>query len=222
MLTRRLARLAAALLAAGFLLSTVASGADPTPRIRISFAHGLKTRSAPNDVRVRIHGVIRANGRGVRHALITIAEPTPGAPTVSVGTTKSDRRGLFAFSVPPGGTRTVVALFQTFVSNYLQINQATHIFLRAPRHVRSGGRVTFRGHVRDLGGAIVLVELQVRKVRHVYQTFRVVRTKPDGTFTGRFHFAHGRAQYGFRAIVERQAAFPFARSKSQVLLVRVG
>lgn len=217
-----------ATLAIGLVFAVLSAGATadaPAPDLHLSFSDGQTTHSAPNDIRVPIHGVFTENGRPVAHAAVTIgviAETGPAGPSVPVGTVTTDSRGRFRLDIPPGGTRTVVAISGQVVSNTLLIEQGARIHLAAaPRVVQPRHTTTFSGQIEGLMGVQVLVQLQVRKGARAYQTFLVVRSQADGTFRGRFRFGADRAHFQFRALVVAQTGFPFARSESNLTAVTV-
>jgi hypothetical protein len=197
----------------------------PAPELHLTFTNGLSTHSAPNDIRVPVEGVFTENGRPVAGAAVTvgvIAETGPAGPAVPVGTVTTDSHGRFSLDVPPGDARTVVAISGEVVSNTLLIEQGARIHLTAaPRVVQPRHTTTFSGQIDGLMGVQVLVQLQVRKGVHDYQTFLVVRSQSDGTFRGRFRFGSDHAHFQFRALVVAQTGFPFARSESNLTAVTV-
>ena len=94
----------------------------------------------------------------------------------------------------------------------------------APRVVRAGATVSFRG--RLLGGHLPtggkLVDVQAR-VGAGWRTFATVRTDRRGRFEHRHRFApssSGRT-YRFRVLARRETAYPYERGASAAVAVRV-
>jgi hypothetical protein len=217
-----------ATLAVGLVFAVMSAGATadaPAPDLHLTFSGGQTTHSAPNDIRVPIQGAFTENGRPVVGAAVTvgvIAQTGAAGPAVPAGTVTTNSHGRFSLDIPPGATRTVVAISGEVVSNTLLIEEGARIHLTAaPRVVQPRHTTTFSGQIVGLTGVQVLVQLQVRKGAHVYQTFLVVRNQSDGTFRGRFRFGADRAHFQFRALVVAQTGFPFARSESNLTAVTV-
>ncbi|MGB2711843.1 MAG: hypothetical protein WBC33_10035, partial [Conexibacter sp.] len=147
------------------------------------------------------------------------------------GEVRTDASGHFAVRLPAGPSRLVRVTYfpfsdsRTFVaSNVVREDVRARLTIRADRHrlvgtraVRLSGRVA--GEPMPHGG--VLVTLQGYQAGWGWRTFRTVRTTANGSWSTRYRFrlAHGR--FGFRAIVPRQGAFPFASARSAAVFVTV-
>jgi len=92
------------------------------------------------------------------------------------------------------------------------------------RAVRNGASVRFSGR---LGGGPVpqggkLIDLQAH-YRGRWRTFATPRTGAGGRWSFRYRFeaTRGVVTYRFRAVVPREAAYPYELGRSRVLAVRV-
>ena len=139
--------------------------------------------------------------------------------------------GRFSFKVPPGSSRTFRAGFRAASTDVALACSAT-VALRvragvtltaSPRSVRYGRTTRFSGRVRGSGlppnGK--LVDLQAYEGR--WRTFKTVRTRPSGTFQAKYRFIriNRTRTIRFRAVVRRQARFPYDLGTSKTTKVRV-
>ena len=92
------------------------------------------------------------------------------------------------------------------------------------RRLRNGQAVVFKGALlgRPIPLAGKLVALQA-KVGRRWRTFATPRAKRDGTFRHRYRFTSttGVRRYAFRALVTREAAYPYERGTSKTVRVVV-
>ncbi len=210
--------------------------ATPAARVRIRFVRGgRRPASQVNVLPTRgalITGTVRdpAN-RAIVHAVLVIVVQVDGQPVArAIGLARSDGRGHISFPLAPGPSRTVAVVYYpastsaAFVtSNAVHERVATVVRLAVSPHVlRAGGRVHFRGQVLGVGGTKLLVALQVLRAGGGFQTFRVVRSRPNGRFDAGFRFSRGvRTAYRFRALVIAQNGFPYGTSVSHSTFVVV-
>ena len=95
--------------------------------------------------------------------------------------------------------------------------------LRASRrNVRNGQGVVFSGRLRGLplprAGKLVVVQAFYRRA---WRTFAVTRADARGRFrqSYRFQATVGRVAYRFRAVIEREASYPYEAGVSPVVTV---
>lgn len=145
-----------------------------------------------------------------------------------VGTVVTDARGQYRYEVPPGPNREVMIGYR-HDSNQIarEVRYYAHAgpTLRAssPR-VRNGGRLRYWGKLpgpRNVGRVVVLQAGTVGSRRWI--TFRKAITKANGVFRARYHFIHttSRTRYRFRAVVPRQAGYPWEAGQSKPVRVVV-
>ena len=87
-----------------------------------------------------------------------------------------------------------------------------------PRAVRRGQRVRFSGRLR--GGPARRARLVVVQAHDGgrWRTFRTARTGRRGRWVTGYRFSSGAAarRYRFRAVVPRQAGYPYVRGTSRI------
>jgi hypothetical protein len=101
---------------------------------------------------------------------------------------------------------------------------ATSTIRGRPRRVRNGQSVSFTGRLRALPSPTPgkLVELQV-VLSGRWQTFRTVRTTPDGEWRVRYRFRRscGLLRYRFRARLPAESGYPFEDGRTRAIGVLV-
>jgi hypothetical protein len=226
---RRVSRLILAAVALVLATATTARAAPPV-RIGITFIHHShpSTLSILASARPRIIGRVTAvtDGHGVAGVRVAVVERFTGHPATVGAARVSGPHGLFSILLPRGGARVVGVVGGGAASNLLSIETATAVTLAAaPTRVRAPGVVAFAGNVAGVTSRLI-VALQVRTT-HGYQTFEIVRSRPDGGFAGRYRFSLGGFHYAFRAVVVAQNGFYaqtgmlYGRSQSNTVTVDV-
>ena len=154
----------------------------------------------------------------------------PTAPFHAVGTVRTSRTGRLAFTASPGPSRVLrfrypgTATIRARTSD-VRLRVGGLSTIRVSRHhVLNGEAIAFRGRVltQPLPDTGKLIALQVR-VRRSWRTFATVRAAADGRWTRRYRFqaTTGRVTYRFRAMVPREAGYPYATGFSRRTAVTV-
>ncbi|MDX6697100.1 MAG: hypothetical protein QOE65_497 [Solirubrobacteraceae bacterium] len=170
-------------------------------------------------------------GRPVGGVALEVSERLRGATSWrALGTTATDAAGAFRLALAPGPSRTLrlaypggdILLPAALEQRVLVPAAAT---LRASRRrVRNGARVAFSGRLagRPLPPGGRTVDLQAH-YRGAWRTFATPRTDARGRwrFPYRFGATRGRVVYRFRALVKRDAAYPYEQGASPTVSVTV-
>jgi hypothetical protein len=176
--------------------------------------------------------VTTAEGAPVADQTLTVYATLriPGSQPTIEGRVRTDRRGAFSYTAPPGASRTLDFRFEGTDSLYpseqpLELLVPANTTLRASRRmVPNGHSVTFHGNLRGrpLPPAGKVVNLQVH-YRGRWRTFATPRANRRGAwkFTYRFQATRGLVRYQFRAQVKREAAYPYELGYSKRLTVTV-
>ncbi len=193
-------------------------------RTRVSL---LPRPRVPFGRRIRINGRVTTPGKNpLPGATVQILQrpDLPGAPFTPIGAVQSSRTGRFTYMAPPGPSRTL--RFRYEGSNLIrprtfdvQLRVAAATSFGVSRHsVLNGEAVTFRGRVKGgplpLSGKLVALQVLVR--RH-WRSFATVRAAAaDGRWERRYRFqaTTGRVRYHFRALVPREAGYPYETGTS--------
>lgn len=162
--------------------------------------------------------------------IVVEGQSRSGGAFVRLGVTKTDAQGNFAFTVPAGPSRTVRYRYDgtnTVRPAAAQLTTKVHAAARLKvnrRRLRNGQTVRFTG--RLLGKPIPktgkLVTLQA-KVGREWRTFATPRASAKGVFKHRYRFTAttGLRRYKFRAVVAREAAYPYEAGVSRTVKVLV-
>jgi hypothetical protein len=138
--------------------------------------------------------------------------------------------GRFSLKIPAGvSSRRLAFAYRAHVGDPLPAATATlALVVRArvrmtisPHTASVGRRIVFRGSLQGRPvGTGPLVVLEARSPGGAWLKFDVVHSNRSGRFSSsyRFRFA-GPATYLFRALSEQEAAYPFAPSTSNVVIV---
>jgi hypothetical protein len=146
------------------------------------------------------------------------------------GSITTNARGRFAYAVEARashtfrfaypGTATILPVEDTATL----LVKAASSFTAQPKNILNGGSVTFSGRVRGRplpeGGK--LVELQWLATGE-WQTFRTVRTGPDGTWRIPYPFKRtcGVQEYRFRPHIPGEGGYPLEPGNGPELAIRV-
>jgi hypothetical protein len=151
-----------------------------------------------------------------------------GSGWVPGRTATSGARGRFRIRIPPGASRAVRAVHleggavRCSATRRLRVRAGVSLKL-ARNVVRAGGRVRFSGRLRGgpaRGGRLVIVQAFDGGR---WRTFASARTGERGRWSTSYRFSSGASgRFGFRALVRRQAGYPYASGVSRVRSVRVG
>ncbi|MDX6670684.1 MAG: hypothetical protein QOI91_1047 [Solirubrobacteraceae bacterium] len=172
-----------------------------------------------------------SHGRPVAGASVTLIEQLRDrAGWRAVGAATTDAAGALRLRVAPGPSRTLrlayggadVLLPATGEARVLVAAAGTLRVSR--RRVRNGAGVLFSGRLRGRpfppGGRTV--DLQAH-YRGAWRTFATPRTGQGGRWRYRYRFGAttGRVLYRFRAVVKREAAYPYEDGATRVVSVTV-
>ena len=192
--------------------------------LRARFAGGGTHRRARSDETVRIVGRL-GDGEGgpVAGAEVCVASRTLGtgsAETITA-TPRTDSEGRFRARLPAGPSREIrVAHWpgpERALERYLRLTTRAvpRLRVRPQRTLENGERARFRVALPGPGPASRRVAVQARADG---RWIRVAggQTNARGTFRAayRFRSTSGRRTYAFRAIVPRQAGYPYAGGAS--------
>jgi hypothetical protein len=169
-------------------------------------------------------------GDGITDAGINVFSSTRSSAEQLVAVLRTDGAGRFGYLATASSSRTlrfayagspVILPAQSAVA--LAVPAASSIRVDRTR-VQNGKAVTFSGRLRALpvpqGGK--LVELQVVLSGH-WQTFRTTSTDASGRWATRYQFKRtsGLQRFRFRALLPREASYPFETGASPSVGVQV-
>ena len=169
-------------------------------------------------------------GNGVSGATICVEAQTQGDSQVpqSVAVATTDAAGTFSFKVPPGPDRHLLVGYRhdSFqVARTLSVDTHARPALGvSPRHLGNGQRVRLAGHLAPprAAGRVVVLQANVPGSGR-WITFRKATSDRQGDFSARYRFnsTTRRTTYRFRALVPRQAGYPWLQGTSEAVPVTV-
>jgi hypothetical protein len=170
-------------------------------------------------------------GAPIAHApIVTEGQARSGGPFVRLGAARTDARGNFRFAVPAGPSRTIRYRYEgtnTVQPTAAQLTTKVAAAARLKvdrRRLRNGQAVRFTGRLlgKPIPKAGKLVALQA-KVGRGWRTFATPRANKKGIFRHRYRFTAttGVRRYKFRAVVEREDAYPYEAGVSRIVRVIV-
>jgi hypothetical protein len=151
-----------------------------------------------------------------------------GTEPQTIATTTTDANGNFRYEVPPGPNRRLMLgyrhdAFQ--VGKTLQFNSHAKPTIELSRgHVRRGGKIGISGSLPGVNAAGRVVILQASSLHGTrWLTFRRATTGPDGSFHSAYRFGatSSTTTYRMRAVVPRQAGFPYEPGHSTPARIKV-
>jgi hypothetical protein len=172
-------------------------------------------------------------GTPIAGAAIEVTEisTTVGATPTALTLAHTNSSGLFTAALP--GTLTegsITVAYRSHLGDPLPAaTSALTVSIPAkvnigvsPHHVRVGKTITFTGKLAGRippGGKRVVLE--AREVGGSWVEFSYPKTNSAGKFTGHHRFRYpGPARYEFRALCPREADFPYAEGKSNIVHVK--
>ncbi|MBB4662527.1 hypothetical protein [Conexibacter arvalis] len=176
--------------------------------------------------------VTDAAGRGIADARLNLVARILNRRWKASGLVRTGDDGRFSHTLKAGPSRQVRVTYYPFAdsrafraSNVVLIESLAPLTVRVNRtRVAGGGTVSIAGRVAGApiprGG--LLVTLQGHQKGWGWRTFRTVRTTRSGRWKTRYSFRSRSGRFAFRAIVPRQAGYPFASTTSTAVTVRVG
>jgi hypothetical protein len=168
-------------------------------------------------------------GAGVGGAIVCLADEdtTSGAPLELAASTATAAGGSFAFTVPPGPSRTMwvltngqTSVLSTTLASY--VRGAVSVSARRS-HLRNGHTLKLYGTLPGpvpARGALVLVQVWRGKY---WETFKDVRTSSAGAYVAayRFRSTYTRTTYRMRVAVPAQPGYPYLPSHSRSIPIHV-
>jgi hypothetical protein len=183
--------------------------------------------------RVRLVGRLTTPGQNPvanSEVQVFVREDRAQAPFRAIGSIMTSASGRLSFIVPPGQSRVLRFRYPGTAtvrsrSADVEIRVGALSSMRVSRsRVLNGEAVTFRGRVRTgpLPETGKLIALQVL-VRRNWRTFATVRANPSGQWRRRYRFqaTTGIVSYRFRALIPREAGYPYATGVSGTARVTV-
>lgn len=153
-----------------------------------------------------------------------------GGAFVRLATTRPDAQGRLRFALPAGPSRTVRFRYE---GSSTELPATAEVVTRVSAPVRlavdrrrlvNGQSVRFTGQLpgKPIPSGGKLVALQARVGRE-WRTFATPRANARGTFKHRYRFTAttGVRRYAFRALVTREAAYPYETGASRKVRVTV-
>ena len=152
-----------------------------------------------------------------------------------LGEIVTDRHGFFRARVPAGANRSIAVVYRANLSDPGWTSAAeVNVFVSAGvtlrvvhSHVRNHHSVIFRGRVAGNvppGGLLVTIQVQYGSRWILVTTTRpIVQTDSHGRFTAAYRFERTpyNATFRFRALANRDSAFPYEIGRSNSVLVHV-
>lgn len=174
---------------------------------------------------------------GIGHVELTVTElPLPGSRwSARSRTVRTDRHGRFETWLRPGPGRNVSVRFagtrrlQESASGVLELRVRGKLtFKAAPKRLRTGSKVSFRGRVlgreawNPSRGNLVQIQYFEESARK-WRPVTLARTDREGLYrTGyRFRYITGTARIRLRALLIPSSRFPYSGAASKPVLVRV-
>ena len=193
---------------------------DGSVKETVAYGHGAEVVGRLTD----------GSGGGVAGATLCVAVATIGvdAAPMPATTVSTDAAGRFSYRLAPGPNREVVIGYR-HDSGQLEaaVRLRSHVrpkLALSARELRNGGRLRFRGRLPGPGqvGRVVVLQAQVKGSRR-WITFRKATSRRGGRFGAAYHFTSTTrpTTYRFRALVPRQAGYPWAAGQSRPAAVRV-
>jgi hypothetical protein len=189
----------------------------------LQLSHGKRLGSAGR--------VTTGQGQPLDGVDVTVeGQPRSGGPFVRLGVARTDAQGTFRFAIPAGPSRTVRYSYDG--SNTIRPSTAQLVTkVKAAARLRVNKRKLRNGQVVRFSGRLLgkpipsggkLVALQA-KVGRRWRTFATPRASAKGVFRHRYRFTSttGLRRYAFRAVVAREAAYPYEAGVSRTVKVTV-
>jgi hypothetical protein len=159
---------------------------------------------------------------------IKMATIGTGSSLANVGTVQTDSSGNYAYAVPAGPSREVMIGYRhdtTQIARQVRYYAHTKPILHAgPKKLHNGEKVRLWGSLPEpkAGHRVVVLQAGVPGSRR-WITFRKATTGERGRFKASYHFTSTtrRITYRFRALVPRQAGYPWIQGASKPASVTV-
>jgi hypothetical protein len=193
---------------------------DLVPRVRVAVDH-----------HIRISGTLRdLSDKPVAGVPIRIFSRSSTTAEQYVGSIQTNGHGRYRYVAVANSTRILRLVYdgtRLLLPSQREVTllvPAASTIRARPNHVRNEQATRFEGRLRSLPAPAAgkLVELQV-VLSGRWQTFRTVRTTPDGSWHVRYRFRRscGRLGYRFRARLPQEAGYPFETGRTRSIQVHV-
>jgi hypothetical protein len=181
--------------------------------------------------RVRLAGrLVNRAGHPLASAKLLIYSRVAGGGEQLEGDVTTNAHGDFSYVVEARSSRRFRFLYPG-TATILPAEDTANLLVKAystfavePSKILNGDSVVFSGRVkgRPLPEGGKLLQIQFLDVDQ-WQTFRTLRTKPDGTWSFEYPFEKtcGVQHYPFRVYLSHEAGYPLEAGSSRVLTVRV-
>lgn len=181
--------------------------------------------------RVRLAGrLVNRAGHPLAGAKLLVYSQVAGEGEQLEGDVTTSARGDFSYVVEARSSRRFRFVYPG-TATILPVEDTANLLVKAystftvePNRVLNGDSVVFSGRVkgRPLPEGGKLLQIQFLNVDQ-WQTFRTLRTKPDGTWSFEYPFEKtcGVQHYPFRVYLSHEAGYPLEAGSSRVLTVRV-
>jgi hypothetical protein len=180
---------------------------------------------------VKLAGQVRFHGAApIPGAEVQILARTSTSPERVVAALRADESGRYTFVTHAQSTTVLRALYagsRTTLPSQAEASvlvPAASTISARPRRVLNGRTVTFGGRVRSrpTPASGKLIEMQV-VLSGRWQTFKTVRSRPDGHWVARYRFRRscGLLRYRFRARLPEEAGYAFETGYTRALDVQV-
>jgi hypothetical protein len=195
----------------------------PKPVTSLELKHGKRAASTGR--------LTTAQGVPIADAAIVVeGQARSGGAFVKLGVARTDAQGNLNFTLPAGPSRTVRYRYDgtntvrpASADLTTKVNAAARLKVDR-RRLRNGQAVRFTGRLlgKPIPTAGKLVALQA-KVGREWRTFATPRANAKGIFKHRYRFTAttGLRRYKFRAVVAREAAYPYEKGVSRIVKVTV-
>ncbi|MGH2869443.1 MAG: ricin-type beta-trefoil lectin domain protein [Solirubrobacteraceae bacterium] len=215
---------------AGCGLRPTGPASQITASLRAS-AHGHATSLTTRlSQRVIITGTLKAgDGAPVAGAPVCVVARAdqPGASQSVYAIVSTDATGRFSYALPAGPSRSIWLVgdgSSGAISSQVQVRVRARVSLgpAAPR-VRNHETLVLRGRVpAPIPPGGVLVVAQVWR-GSFWQPFAFVHSRPDGSFSTKWHFTNtpSTTDYRMRVVAAEQASYPYATGRSRTVVVHV-
>ena len=193
------------------------------PSKTVAFGHGALVR-----------GTLRnASGQPIAGAQLRLLtrELKLGSHYTDRGGITTTGDGRFSFRITRGASRRVRIAYRAYAGDAalaaksdVTLKTKSSITLHVPRRVRPHGTARFRGSLRGrpLPPRGVTLELQAYQPGHGWRTVKTTRTRKAGTYSTRYRFNSSFGRFTFRVRLRPNDSYPYSRSTSRHVRVRVG
>jgi hypothetical protein len=194
----------------------------------------VRTATAKFGVAVIVRGrLVTRGGNPLANTEVEIFERTalPDQPWVRAGITKTGPKGWFKYKALPGPSRTILARYRGTslirpedAEVTLRVRAKTSLGVNRSEVV-NGDEIVFRGRVRGgpvpASGKLLQLQAYSRGIWRTFATPRASNRSHRWSYRYRFTATRGNVRYRFRAVVPKEAGFPFVRGTSRQLSVLV-